>query len=355
MTRAALKSLVETMADRRATPPVLQPAELYFDLAGETIGARLLLTTGADGTEYALRPEFTLAVAADYLASPEAGRAETIGYLGPVFRQRATGPAEFEQAGLEFFGHDESEDAFAKALHFAFETAGIYGLTGLRLRLGAVDLFEALLVSLQMPAIWRPRIRARLGYPDAMARLLGRLARPPRAESAARYPAQRDKLVDAVAEEMLAAGLNPLSGRQATEIADRYMEKMALAAAPVPPETVAVLSDYLAVAGPADEALARLETLAARAGADLADPLGRLKSRIETVSGSATEKLLFDAGFSPPFDYYTGQVFELATPQGAVVASGGRYDRLLERLGAAEPIPAVGCALWLDRLQAAAS
>lgn len=352
MTRVALKSLIEETADRRATPTVLQPAELYFDLAGETIGARLLLTTGADGAEYALRPEFTLAVAADYLASGKTGP-ETIGYLGPVFRQRAAGPAEFEQAGLEFFGHPESEDAFARALDFAFEIAEIYGLAGLRLRLGAVDLIEALLEALEMPAIWRPRIRARLGHAEAMARLLERLAAPDRQETASRYPAGRDKLVAAVSEEMLAAGLNPLSGREAEEIADRYLEKQALAAAPVPPESLAVLTDYLDIAGPADESLARLDTLATRAGDDLAEPLGRLKSRIEVVSREATNQLLFDAGFSPPFDYYTGQVFELTTPDGAVVASGGRYDRLLERLGAAGPIPAVGCAVWLDRLEAA--
>lgn len=353
--RAALKTLVEKASDRRATPPVLQPAELYFDLAGETIGARLLLTTGADGAEYALRPEFTLAVAADYLASPAAGRPETIGYLGPVFRQRAAGPAEFEQAGLELFGHPESDDAFSNALDFAFETAAIYGLSDLRLRLGAVDLFEALLEALEMPAIWRPRIRARLGHPEAMARLIERLAAPEPPTTENRWPAERERLVAAVAEEMLAAGLNPLSGRQAEEIADRYMEKMALAAAPVPERSVRILADYLAITGPADEALARLETLASEAGANLASPLGRLTSRLASVADKAAERLLFDSGFSPPFDYYTGQVFELAMPQGAVIASGGRYDRLLQRLGAPEPIPAVGCALWLDRLEAAAS
>ena len=37
---------------------------------------------------------------------------------------------------------------------------------------------------------------------------------------------------------------------------------------------------------------------------------------------------------------------------GAVLASGGQYDRLLERLGATAPIAASGCALWVDRLEA---
>jgi len=37
---------------------------------------------------------------------------------------------------------------------------------------------------------------------------------------------------------------------------------------------------------------------------------------------------------------------------GDVLASGGEYDRLLDRLGATEPVTASGCALWTDRLEA---
>ncbi|UXN73764.1 ATP phosphoribosyltransferase regulatory subunit [Devosia sp. A8/3-2] len=59
-----------------------------------------------------------------------------------------------------------------------------------------------------------------------------------------------------------------------------------------------------------------------------------------------------DAGFSPRLDYYTGIVFEMTGPNGEVLASGGQYDRLLERLGATAPIAASGCSVWVDRLEA---
>ena len=354
--RAALARLVDEAADWRAAPAVMQPADLYFDLAGEAIGARLLLTTGADGTEYCLRPEFTLAVAAEYLTSDLAGRPEVIGYLGPVFRQRADGPAEFEQAGLECFGPADGEHAFARSLQFAFDAAAVYGVANPELHLGAVDLFEALLAGLDMPDMWRPRIRARLGNPEAMARLLDRLAVPEPSEAGSRYPAERDKLIAVISSELEAAGLSPMSGREAAEIADRHLEKRALAAARVPEQTVAALRHYLSIAGPAREQRERVEALAADAGVELVEGLARLAARIgalEARPGLGAVK--FDAGFSPPLDYYTGHVFELVAPgTGAVIASGGRYDRLLERLGAAQPIAAVGCAVWLDRLEAAA-
>ena len=37
--------------------------------------------------------------------------------------------------------------------------------------------------------------------------------------------------------------------------------------------------------------------------------------------------------------------------EGDVLASGGEYDRMLERLGASEAVNATGCALWVDRLE----
>jgi ATP phosphoribosyltransferase regulatory subunit len=53
-------------------------------------------------------------------------------------------------------------------------------------------------------------------------------------------------------------------------------------------------------------------------------------------------------------DYYTGFVFELhdARVSGPLVA-GGRYDGMLQRLGAKQTIPAVGFSAWIERLAAA--
>ena len=55
-------------------------------------------------------------------------------------------------------------------------------------------------------------------------------------------------------------------------------------------------------------------------------------------------------------EYYTGFVFELWSrdSEGAVqVAGGGRYDGLLEALGAGRSIPAIGCAIRTERVLAA--
>jgi ATP phosphoribosyltransferase regulatory subunit len=53
----------------QAEPAILQPAEPFLDLSGEDIRKSLYLTTDASGEELCLRPDLTIPVARDYLAS----------------------------------------------------------------------------------------------------------------------------------------------------------------------------------------------------------------------------------------------------------------------------------------------
>src|SRR5262244_413041 len=84
-------------------PPVLQPAEPFLDLSGEDIRRRMFLTSDPHGRELCLRPDLTIPVSRDYLASPAAGKAHGFCYLGQVFRYRPNAPGEFAQGGIESF------------------------------------------------------------------------------------------------------------------------------------------------------------------------------------------------------------------------------------------------------------
>src|SRR5674476_1603647 len=70
----------------QAEPAILQPAEPFLDLSGEDIRKSLYLTTDASGQELCLRPDLTIPVSRDYLASSAVGEAAGFCYLGPVFR-----------------------------------------------------------------------------------------------------------------------------------------------------------------------------------------------------------------------------------------------------------------------------
>jgi len=64
----------------------------------------------------------------------------------------------------------------------------------------------------------------------------------------------------------------------------------------------------------------------------------------------------FTAHFGRNMEYYTGFVFELwaRDKEGPVqVAGGGRYDTMMEMLGAKQPVSAIGCAIRTERVLAA--
>src|SRR5215471_21605973 len=112
-----------------AEPSILQPAEPFLDLSGEDIRKSLYLTTDATGEELCLRPDLTIPVARDYLASGKAGQPAGFSYLGPVFRYRWDRPSEFLQAGVESFGRQDRAAADAEMLALALEAAAACGVS----------------------------------------------------------------------------------------------------------------------------------------------------------------------------------------------------------------------------------
>src|SRR5215213_10911227 len=103
---AHARSLVASY--ERAGYASLQPAEPFLDLSGEDIRKRMYLTADPQGRELCLRPDLTIPVSRDYLASTRAGKPTGYCYLGPVFRHRDNEPNEFLQAGIESFGRSDT-------------------------------------------------------------------------------------------------------------------------------------------------------------------------------------------------------------------------------------------------------
>ena len=350
--RNAMVRLVESKTVQRVTPALLLPAGPYLDLAGEEFGRQLLLTTANDGIEYCLRPDFTLPIAKSYLDDGMAGVPGAFTYLGPIFRQENGVPVEYDQAGLELLGQPDAASALDQVLTFARWALAIYDVTAPNIRLGGVGLFESFLAAMGISPQWQARIRHRFGHPTALGRLMERLVNP-ETHMAGSSPDARETIVEIITDNMLSAGLTLVGSRQPDEIADRYIEKQALDASPISVEMVQLLVDYLAVIDTPQRALDRIWQMTREAGLDLEEPLNMVRSHSAAlIALSPKAEVIFDAGFSPRLDYYTGVVFEMTGENGDILASGGEYDRLLDRLGATEPVTASGCARWTDRLEA---
>ncbi|MCF6303271.1 MAG: ATP phosphoribosyltransferase regulatory subunit [Devosiaceae bacterium] len=345
----ALNMLVKQAGKQSPGIPILLPASDYFDLAGEEFGRRLVLTTGADGTAWCMRPDFTLPIAKSFITKNSA-KPTAITYMGRVFRQRQTRPAEFEQAGLELFAHPEGDAALRQVFSFISKAFSIFDISSPIVRLGSIELFENLLDALEMPDVWRPRVLRRFGNENHMAELFVRLESAPETGEK-QHIATKAQLLEQITEQMVRDGINPLEGRRPEEIADRYLEKQTLAAARVPEKTIEILRAYLSISAPVEQALEKIEQLLSSNSLNVQGGMDRIASNANTLSlNMAGAQVNFDAGFSPRLHYYTGLVFEICGREGKILASGGEYDRLLKALGAKENICATGCSLWVKRL-----
>ena len=344
----------------RTEPSILQPAAIFLDLAGEDIRSRIFLTSGPEGDELCLRPEYTIPVCRAYLGSALAGSAASFSYLGPVFRQRPNAASEFAQAGLESFGRTDREAADAEILTLALDAASEAAARTFKVTFGDAGLFNALIEALALPPAWVRRIRR--GH--MRGEKLGAILAPPANGSTADHSGVLAALegVDkqgarALVEDLLSiAGISSVGGRSAGEIADRFLEQSAMKTSTgIGAEKRDVIERFLAVSGDPDAASAKLRALAHDAQLDLAAALDVFDARLGFIAarGLDVSKLTFGASFGRNLDYYTGFVFEARdpdAPDAQPVIGGGRYDGLLRRLGASQDIPAVGAAIWCDRL-----
>lgn len=366
-----LTRLLEEAGYEFVEPPLLHDADLFLDLTGEDLRRRMFLTATNDGVELCLRPDYTIPVALHHLTTGAPQREAAYAYCGPVFRQRPGETGEFRQAGIESIGRADSMDADADALALALKSVALFDIDEPAIRIGDSGLFAALLESLPLPEIWRRRLARAFGdnalLTAQLDELAGRTSRP-RPAYAELLPAgenaDRDEVRAAVEKLLAEAGIPESGGRSAAEIADRFMEQAALETGSDDDIAAAdLIRSFLRIAGTPDEAALALGELAAEEVPGLAVAVERFTKRTAGLVGHGidTDRLDFAADFGRRLDYYTGFVFELAHPARSdigPVAGGGRYDRLLSlirnRDGSGPDIPAVGFALWLERLEGAA-
>ena len=295
---------------KQVETPILQPSDPFINRMGAEMQRRLYRFTDPGGEELCLRPDLTIPSVLDYV---HAGRFDEarLCYRGTAFRYQPRGagkPEEFTQMGLEIINGKTSDAAIEddiEVLEKLLKIIRAAGVTGYK-----IHFMLARTRKISQPKAIIPLERlARILPPDPDAMIAGRSGEDiiRRIERSRHYHAQR-------AEQQNEEG--PPEGSPTFVPEDPYQW-------PIDGENLSM--DWI-------------ETVASA--------LGLKTNDFETY------------GQSGGFDYYTGVNFEIHVPElgpRKVIASGGRYDNLVESLGAPHQIPAVGGAIALERLREASS
>ncbi len=191
------------------------------------------------GRELCLRPDLTIPVSRDYLASPIAGKVAGFCYLGPVFRHVEDGPERIPAGGHRILRplrprRRRCRDARARARGHR----PISACPDPDIRMGDVGLFSAL----DRRARSRARLEAPPGEGFQSQGQPGAGSRPADARRGARRvpniracwrrsPAPIRKRAHALVTDLLSiAGITTVGGRTVDEIADRFLDQATLGA-----------------------------------------------------------------------------------------------------------------------------
>jgi ATP phosphoribosyltransferase regulatory subunit len=374
--RDAIGATLRRYAYAAINPPILESALPFLNRSGEDIRRQMYIFPDPAGQEVCLRPELTIPVCRAYLRQLPAkdgrrsasAREARLSYFGPAFTYEAAREdryRQFYQAGAEYIGAPSREAADAEILAAALDCLQAAGLGHTSIDIGDVEIRNAFIDQLPITDKSKARIRrialrnpknaalaAATGTAAAVAdeaNQFGELA----ALLAGAEPGKAELLI----REVLAlADVRHVGGRTPEEIVERLTSRTAQQAEPISAELSDAVVALLNIRGAPDAAFKAIREHFRKFRIASVEPvLERSEKRLRYVEAYRGGPIAvdFNVGLRRGLEYYTGCLFEIYAKdmrQIGHVCGGGRYDNLLEGLGANESIPAVGFGIGLDRL-----
>jgi ATP phosphoribosyltransferase regulatory subunit len=341
----------------RHEPAILQPAQVFVDRSGEEIRRRTYELTDPTGRELCLRPDLTIPTCKWQVESGNPFPARLC-YHGLAFRHEPGG-GQFYQAGAELLGAADRAMGDAEMMALAVEAVRAGGVGQFDMIVGDLGLFATLVDALDVPAQWRGRLKRHFWRTGYFEKLLARMVAGQTSDAQRAIDALHGlklmELKPAIQALIEKEGDAPLGGRTREEIVERLTIQACDGAAPRLDAGVAeMITKFLKVSGSGEAALEEIRILTKPVAAKMVKPLAAMAERLHALKalGVPPERVRFVAHFGRSLEYYTGFVFEFWTRAGEV-AGGGRYDTLLESLGAPRGTTAIGCAIRTERLLAA--
>ena len=320
------------------TLSILQPSSPFIDRMGPEMQRRLFTFTDPAGEPLCLRPDLTIPTALEHLRRGIGG-ANRYCYLGTAFRYQPRGsgkPEEFTQLGIEIIGETMSDthqkdaneaEVFEQILKIIIAT----GVSRFEIVFNDSSHLADKVNEYDFSEAFKSQLKRRLLQSDSLDDIQQTLTTRTQNEAPPPNPLRMNF------EET-----DNIIGRSGAEIIARLERKQEESQ-----NNANDLKELIRM---------RLDLEKQSEGkADLPDFARHLIQQAMAL-GCHEDQLVYAPNLGQKMAYYTGLFFEIHAPalqEKRVIASGGRYDDLLFSLGATQPVPAIGGAIALERLQEA--
>jgi ATP phosphoribosyltransferase regulatory subunit len=375
--RDAIEATLRLYAYAAIDPPILESSAPFLNRSGEDIRRQMYIFPDPAGQEVCLRPELTIPVCRAYLRQRQssdgvahgAAREARLSYFGPAFTYESASDGryrQFYQAGAEFIGASSREAADAEILAAALDALKATGLKETSVEIGDVDIRNAFID--QLPVSERSKTRIRRVALRSQKETHFISAASAQESAAAEKTDEFGELASLLAsvepgkaellikEVFALADVRHVGGRTPEEIVERLISRTAQQAEPISAELMQGVLDLLKIRAKPEAAFKAIrDHFRAFKFAAIEPILERCETRLSYFNayGQNPAALYFNVGLRRGLEYYTGFLFEVSAKnltQIGHVCGGGRYDNLLEGLGANASIPAVGFGIGLDQL-----
>jgi ATP phosphoribosyltransferase regulatory subunit len=376
--RDAIEATLRRYAYAPINPPILESPLPFLNRSGEDVRRHMYIFPDPGGSEVCLRPELTIPVCRAYLRQRQAaGNAAEkspehearLCYFGPAFTYESANDRryrQFYQAGAEFIGAQARESADAEILAAALDALQAAGLKETRVEIGDVEIRNAFIDQLPVSERSKTRIRRVALRNQKEPRTSDAVTKP--GAVASDTPTEFSELASLLAgvepskaellirEVFALADVRHVGGRTPEEIVERLISRTAQQTEPVAAELMQGVLDLLNIRAKPETAFKQIREHFRKFRIGSIDRvLERCEKRLRYINAYRQQplELQFNVGLRRGLEYYTGFLFEIYAKNFAEighVCGGGRYDNLLDGLGASGSIPAVGFGIGLDHL-----
>ena len=316
-------------------------SKIIIERSGEIFKKSLLSFEDDNGKSFSLRPDLTISACLDYIKNVKKG-VYKYAYFDQAYR-RTFGKESLvrNQLGCEIIG-STSLQLNLEIISLIDESLKKVTKNKTTIKLNDINIFYSLVDSLKLPSRWRLRLKRHFWRPEYFNELITRLS------SNSDIQKNIFEMDKKSYHKMRKINKNTtIAGRKVSEILNRFQKKIKEPRSNINGKKITrIVNDFLKINCSFKNAKNELRRFEVKNNLDL-----KLDNFDIFDLKFKNSNVYFSTNIGRNAEYYTGLVFEIFKKSKKLnLASGGRYDNLMQTLGAKDKVPAIGGAINYDNL-----
>jgi ATP phosphoribosyltransferase regulatory subunit len=316
-------------------------SKIIIERSGEIFKKSLLSFEDDNGKSFSLRPDLTISACLDYIKNVKKG-VYKYAYFDQAYR-RTFGKESLvrNQLGCEIIGSTNLQ-LNLEIISLIDESLKKITKNKTTIKLNDINIFYSLVDSLKLPLRWRLRLKRHFWRAEYFNELISRLS------SSSDIQKNVFELDKKLYFKMKKLNQNTMiAGRKTSEILSRFQKKIKEPRSNIDgKKVVRIDKEFLKINCSFKNAKNELKKFETKNNLNL-----KLNNFDIFNLKFKNNDTIFSTNIGRNAEYYTGLVFEIYKKSKNInLASGGRYDNLMQTLGAKTKVPAIGGAINYDNI-----